>query len=139
MPGISMECGTNQHAACVDPECRCAHHATTQQLIAKAKAPQPQAGAVHVEVQSGSSICPKCNQAQRPSDTFCRADGTKLIQAKKCLDCESYGDPSDIFCYCCGIEHGKSRRTIEPEPEPPEPLVDRIAELIAAGGKVEIS
>jgi hypothetical protein len=141
MPGFSESCVTNQHAACADPECRCRCHVKTQKLIAQAAA-QTQPGSVQVEIQTGSSICPKCNQPQRPTDTFCRRDGTKLIQAKKCLDCESYGDPTDVYCFCCGIEHGKTRRIpveAAAEVEPSEPLVDRIAEMLAAGGKVEVS
>jgi hypothetical protein len=141
IPGFSVACVTNQHGTCADPHCVCRCHPRVQVAIEKSKQVAPPPGTVAVQTLEAFSLCPQCKKQQPPGDTFCRADGTRLMRAKKCLDCDSFGKPEDVFCYCCGIEHGKTRKipVEETAPAESEVLVDRIAELLAQGGKVEVS
>ena len=71
------------------------------------------------------NTCPKCGAQQKPTDTFCRADGTRLGLGKQCLGCGAPGDPDDKFCWNCALEHGSK----PPEPQAESPAEDPLIRI----------
>jgi hypothetical protein len=123
MPGFGAECMSGLHAQCSERpgECRCGCHAHTQALIRKGpnkgdpkggirrkiKMPKVPAvpGIIEVEAQPESELhntCPKCHTRAKPTDQFCRRDGTRLCLGKPCPRCETPCDEPDEFCWGCG-------------------------------------
>jgi hypothetical protein len=106
LPGYSEACVSGHHEACVDPDCRCLHHAKVQALM------RPNA---QLPINSDNQfVCPRCQTKPRNGDLYCRDDGEKLVIPKKC-ECGQIGDKSDRYCGKCGKSFV---RPITPIPEP---------------------
>lgn len=139
MPGFSSECGMGQHQACtLGFECRCSCHTHTQALLRKAppapvgwRAEESGSGAAASPLPEVFASCPVCGARQKPTDNFCRVDGTRLLVGKQCLECGAPGEPGDKHCWQCGIEHGKVHLKVE-EPQE-DPLVRAKKKAIEAG------
>ena len=71
------------------------------------------------------NTCPKCGAQQRPTDNFCRVDGTRLALGKQCLSCGAPGEPDDAHCWNCGLKHG----TKPPEPVAEQPQEDPLVRI----------
>ena len=105
LPGYSEACVSGQHEACVDPDCRCLHHAKVQALM------RPNA---QLPINSENQfVCPRCQTKPRNGDLYCRDDGERLVIPKKC-ECGQIGDKSDRYCGKCGKSFV---RPITPIPE----------------------
>ena len=135
MPGFGAECMSGAHAQCSERpgECRCSCHAHTQALIRKGpnkgdpkggirrkiKMPKVPAvpGIIEVEAQPAETelhnSCPKCHTRAKPTDQFCRKDGTRLCLGKPCPRCEAPCEEPDAHCWQCGW------RLADPLPEQP--------------------
>jgi hypothetical protein len=152
MPGLGVECATGAHAQCSERagECRCPCHAHTQALLRKGnpkpdrkggirrKVKMPQVPAVPVpqtflaEAESVETelhnTCPKCRKKFRPTDQFCRDDGTKLCLGKPCPRCEAPCDEPDSYCNQCGWRLSEiPPKTIEVSAELAESLQEQLA------------
>ena len=141
-------------------ECRCGCHAHTQQLLKKKtpkadprggvrrrltkaekdqmnqEARQLQTGPIEIESNEVHNTCPKCGAHAKPTDSFCRRDGTRLMVGKSCLGCQAPLDGDDLFCWACGLKAGaKPPESASPIPvelnQPENPRVDRL-ELLRA-------
>ena len=123
MPGFGAECMSGAHAQCSERpgECRCTCHSHTQALIRKGpnkgdpkggirrkiKMPVIAAvpGIIEAEQPAESELhnsCPKCHARAKPTDQFCRKDGTRLCLGKPCPRCEAPCEEPDVFCWGCG-------------------------------------
>jgi hypothetical protein len=122
MPGFGAECMSGAHAQCSEApgQCRCTCHAHTQALIRKGpnkgdpkggirrKIKMPVIAAVpsiiEAEAPAESELhntCPKCHARAKPTDQFCRKDGTRLCLGKPCPRCEAPCEEPDAFCWNC--------------------------------------
>lgn len=124
MPGFSEACVSGQHAACVDPDCRCLCHAKVQELMKKATPPPRPA--------SGKLACPRCNEIPRASDRFCRRDGSALTLGKPCA-CGMFGELSDAYCGFCGASFNFGVAPVEVELNAKEQYKIAEMERIARG------
>lgn len=134
MPGFSSECCSNAHQACTTPDCRCQCHPATQALMRQPKKHGDTRGGVRRNLKKQISeavgalpaidmipetelhnICPQCGFVAKPTDTFCRKDGTRLLMGKQCLQCGAPSEPDDVHCWQCGLKIGE---------KPPAPPVD---------------
>jgi hypothetical protein len=146
------------HASCaLGFECRCPCHAHTQALVKKG-APKPDArggvrrkqlkqniaeaiealppgvpAAEEVPVEVYNS-CPKCKTRAKPTDQFCRKDGTRLCIGKPCPRCEAPCEEEDAHCWQCGwklSDQPPVQETVIASPAHPE-LAARIERSQAA-------
>ena len=123
VPGFGAECMSGAHAQCSERpgECRCTCHSHTQALIRKGpnkgdskggirrkiKMPVVPAvpGIIEAAEQPESELhntCPQCHTRAKPTDQFCRKDGTRLCIGKPCPRCEAPCDEPDVHCWGCG-------------------------------------
>ena len=136
MPGISQECESGNHQACmIGLDCRCAHHLHTQQLLQKAAPKNGHKRSRVKEITEPEIACPKCGTKAKSSDNFCRKDGARIMAGKPCARCSEVGESDDVFCFACGWKHG------EPIPvEAPAPVltrqeqIDKLKKLAEARG-----
>lgn len=61
------------------------------------------------------NTCPTCGAVAKPTDTFCRKDGSRLLMGKQCLGCGAPAEPDDAHCWQCGLKCGE---------KPPEPALE---------------
>jgi hypothetical protein len=76
------------------------------------------------------NTCPKCRARAKPTDVFCRKDGTRLCMGKPCPRCEAPCEESDAFCWQCSWKLGDPMPTmpeqIEVSPELAESLREQM-------------
>lgn len=99
MPGFSAECVSGQHDACAERDCRCLCHPKVQELM-RGAAQRPK-----VTPSFSSMVCSQCSKVPRIGDSFCRADGSRLITGKQC-SCGKAAEPDDTYCGSCGQKFG---------------------------------
>jgi hypothetical protein len=99
MPGYAEMCMSGQHSECHDSQCRCGCHKSVQEMI-RGSAQRPQTTSA-----VSTMVCPQCAKVPRIGDTFCRADGARLMAGKQC-SCGKAAEPDDIFCGGCGQKFG---------------------------------
>ena len=171
MPGISQECESGLHEACtMGFQCRCFHHTHTQELmkagpakpsgkggirrnlkktISAAVAGLPQPPGLIEETEDLSEVknaCPKCKTEGKPTDIYCRKDGTKLCKGVPCEQCTAACEEKDVHCWNCGWKLGEAvPRTPEPSPLPTPglrldltPSLPPGAEELLQPGRVEV-
>jgi len=145
MPGISVECETGQHAACaMGLECRCPHHAHTQELMRKGPNKGDSRGGIRRKLKGKitdavqalpeveavpelKSLCPGCKAEQRGTDVFCRSCGARLQVGKQCFGCGAPQEPTDNYCWQCSLKCGE--KPPEPAPQEEAPNEDRLIAL----------
>jgi hypothetical protein len=124
-------------------ECRCICHKHTQELMKAGPAKPSGKGGVRrnlkkniaakveavrallpdtpvVDVEPEDSLelknsCPKCKAVFKPTDKFCRKDGTPLCLGKPCERCSAPCEEPDMHCWACGWKLGE---TVPPPPQP---------------------
>ena len=64
------------------------------------------------------NTCPKCKTVFKPTDKFCRKDGTPLCLGKPCERCSAPCEEPDMHCWACGWKLGEA----VPPPPQPSPL-----------------
>lgn len=69
-------------------------------------------------------VCPQCSKPPRIGDTFCRADGARLLAGKQCA-CGKAAEPDDSFCGGCGMQFGAA---VVPVPELSEAEIKALEE-----------
>jgi hypothetical protein len=95
--GASLECGQQQHHLCQQAGCRCLCHYPAKDLVQRTEV-QP----IDEPPPATVMVCPKCQRAPKPNDKFCRSDGTKLVSAYYCGQCQAVTLPGDLHCWSCG-------------------------------------
>ena len=120
IPGYSEMCMSGHHEQCLDTDCRCLHHTKVQEMMRG----QAQKATTRVGPSVSTMVCPQCAKVPRVGDTFCRADGARLMPGKQC-SCGKAADPDDVFCGGCGQRFGL------PAVPVPELSEDEIAALEA--------
>jgi uncharacterized Zn finger protein (UPF0148 family) len=118
LPGYTSECASGQHAGCSNQDCRCACHPWVQALAAS-KAPKldyQKTLEISAAAAPLTNTCPKCGTKAKPTDSFCRQDGARMMLGKQCPRCSAPADEVDVFCWQCSWKHGEA----VPEPEPVE-------------------
>jgi hypothetical protein len=135
MPGFSEQCVGNAHKGCTDRQCRCECHTWTQNLIAdNSRKNATQASAITTALTAVENKCPKCGSNARPTDTFCRRDGSRLVLGKQCVRCEAPQNSDDQFCFQCGWKCGEPMLEKPAEEEAQEdPLVRARRMAVDAG------
>jgi hypothetical protein len=101
MPGFGAMCVAGQHAECKETGCRCLCHPKVQKMMKSS----PQRSNGNTVSAVSTMVCPQCAKVPRIGDTFCRADGVRLMAGKQC-SCGKAAEPDDIFCGGCGQRFG---------------------------------
>jgi len=99
--GASLECSQQQHHLCQQAGCRCGCHLPAKDIIQRTERPEMPVPDRDVTVEA-VMVCPKCHKSGRPTDKFCRHDGTKLMVGGRCPTCLAETLPEDVFCGLCG-------------------------------------
>lgn len=149
MPGFSEACQGGVHQQCMERpgECRCICHQHTQALMkagpakpsgkggvrrnlkqnitakVAAVAAQPNPGRIEIEESESLEVkntCPKCKTVAKPTDVYCRKDGTKLCLGKPCERCSAPCEEQDAHCWACAWKLGETPppRELAPLPTP---------------------
>ncbi len=148
MPGFSEACQGGVHQQCMEQPgvCRCICHAHTQELMKAGPAkpsgkggvrrnlkqnitakvadvrallpPSPIPKVEDVEIVKLRNTCPKCKSSFRPTDQFCRWDGTKLCLGRPCARCASACEEQDVHCWACGWKLSETPPTAPLTPLP---------------------
>ncbi len=155
VPGFTPECMSGAHSQCAMRDCRCQCHPWTQALMAQGPAKPDGRGGVRRKLKNKISetvqnlpqlpepepvplmelhnTCPKCGAVSKPTDQFCRKDGTRLVMGRPCERCEAPCEETDAFCWQCGWKLG-DKLPVQETVIPPNgvPSVDRITAIVKA-------
>jgi len=82
------------------------------------------------------NTCPKCKERAKPTDQFCRKDGTRLTLGRACERCASPCEEGDNHCWQCGWKLGDPLPVVETEIAalPPEEVKRRLREKLIEKG-----
>jgi hypothetical protein len=101
MPGFGDMCVSGKHGECHETDCRCLCHPKVQELMRGAA----QRASTQVHPSTSTMVCSQCARVPRIGDSFCCADGSRLMAGKQC-SCGKAAEPDDVFCGGCGQRFG---------------------------------